>query len=75
MKFIIAPLLLNHINIQFQSTSVWLKGSKSLSKNEGYKYINLIFRGVISFKITTFKLIACGLLYLQANIYIYFFIF
>ena len=46
MKFIIATLLLSHINVSFQLTSIWLKGSKSLSKHDGYKYTNLISRAV-----------------------------
>ena len=45
--FIIATLLLSHINIAFQSTSVWLNLSENLSKHKRYKYTNVIFRAVI----------------------------
>ena len=47
IAFIIATLLLSHINLAFQSTSVQLNLSKILSKHECYKYTNLIFRLVI----------------------------
>ena len=45
--FIVATLLLSHINFAFQSTSVRPNLSESLSKHEDYEYTNLIFRKII----------------------------
>ena len=42
--FIVATLLLSHINVAFQSISIRLNLSESFSKHEGYEYTNLIFR-------------------------------
>ena len=47
MAFIIAMLLLSHINVVFQFTSVRLNLSESFSKHEGYEYTNVIFRAII----------------------------
>ena len=44
--FIVATLLLSHINFAFQSTSVRPNLSESLSKHEDYEYTNLIFRTI-----------------------------
>ena len=40
ITFIVATLLLNHINVAFQSTLVRLNLSESLSKHKGYEYTN-----------------------------------
>ena len=45
--FIIATLLLNHINVAFQSILIQLNLSDNLSKHNSYEYINVIFRVVI----------------------------
>ena len=45
--FIIATLLLNHINVAFQSILIQLNLSDNLSKHKSYEYINVIFRVVI----------------------------
>ena len=42
-------LLLSHINIIFQSTSVRLNLSESISKHKSYEYTNVIFKAVIHF--------------------------
>ena len=42
--FIVTTLLLNHINVAFQSTLVQLNLSESLSKHKSYEYTNVIFR-------------------------------
>ena len=47
IEFIIAILLLSHINVAFQSISVRLNLSESLFKHKGYKYTNVIFRAII----------------------------
>ena len=44
IPFIVITILLSHINVAFQSISIWLNLSESLSKHEGYEYTNLIFR-------------------------------
>ena len=45
--FIVATLLLSHINFSFQFTSIQPNLSESLSKHEDYEYTNLIFRTII----------------------------
>ena len=47
IEFVITILLLSHINIAFQSISVWLNLGKSFFKHKSYKYTNVIFRAVI----------------------------
>ena len=44
--FIVTTLLLSHINVAFQSISIRLNLSESLSKHKSYEYTNLIFRVV-----------------------------
>ena len=46
ITFIIATILLSHINVTFQPTFVQLNLSKRFSKHEGYEYTNLIFTTV-----------------------------
>ena len=43
IAFIVTTLLLSHIKVAFQSTSVQQFLSESLSKYKGYEYINVIF--------------------------------
>ena len=43
MTFIIAMLLMGHINVTFRSTSIRLNLSESFSKHEDYEYTNVIF--------------------------------
>ena len=47
ITFILVMLLLSHINIIFQSTSVRLNLSESISKHKSYEYTNVIFKAVI----------------------------
>ena len=47
IAFIITTLLFSHINVIFQSTSVQLNLSKSLSKHKSYEYTNVIFKVII----------------------------
>ena len=46
MTFIIAMLLMGHINVTFRSTSIRLNLSESFSKHEDYEYTNVIFSTV-----------------------------
>ena len=46
ITFIVAIFLLSHISIVFQSISIRLNLSESLSKSYGYEYTNVIFRAV-----------------------------
>ena len=50
IAFIVVALLLNHINITFQSTSIILNLSESLFTHKGYEYTNVIFREIIHLK-------------------------
>ena len=45
--FIVATLLLNHINVAFQFTLVRLNLSVSFSKHKIYEYTNVIFSAII----------------------------
>ena len=55
IAFIVTTVLLSHINVALQFTSVQLNLSESLYKHKGYKYTNVIFRAVICFNIVAFK--------------------
>ena len=46
IAFLIATIMLSHINVIFQPTFVQLNLSKRFSKHEGYEYTNLIFTAV-----------------------------
>jgi len=47
IAFILVMLLLSHINIAFQSTSIRLNLSESISKHKSYEYTNVILKAVI----------------------------
>ena len=49
MTFIIAILLLSHINETFQPSSIQLYLNESFSKHKSYEYTNVIFRTIIHF--------------------------
>ena len=49
MTFIIAILLLSHINETFQPSSVQLYLNESFSKHKSYEHTNVIFRTIIHF--------------------------